>query len=420
MIKIINRDIVKVNLDTKYKILFTYSAIILLSAFLFNTPSEIFSGMKNIIVSPSILLTDYISVGNLGSAFFNSGLLMITALIISRIHNVSINGPVIASVMTIGGFAFFGKNLYNIWGIILGVYIYSLTQEDSFNKFIIVAFFGTALAPLISQFSFGFDLNPIFSILLSNILGMIIGFILPPLANHFISFHQGFNLYNIGFTAGVLGTVFMSLFRSFGLDHSPESILSEGNNKVLGIYFMIFFISMIISGFYLNGKSFKGYKHLLTFTGRLVADFVNLCGFGVSLINMGILGIASLSYVFLVNGDLNGPVIGGIFTVVAFGAFGKHIKNVIFIAIGVTLAATFNTWDPSSTSVILAALFGTSLAPISGKFGWKYGILTGFIHLSVVMNVGYLHGGMNLYNNGFSAGIVAAVLVPIIDSFKKG
>jgi hypothetical protein len=30
------------------------------------------------------------------------------------------------------------------------------------------------------------------------------------------------------------------------------------------------------------------------------------------------------------------------------------------------------------------------------------------------LSVGYLHAGLNLYNNGFAAGIVAAVLVPVI------
>jgi len=32
------------------------------------------------------------------------------------------------------------------------------------------------------------------------------------------------------------------------------------------------------------------------------------------------------------------------------------------------------------------------------------------------MNVGVLHGGVNLYNNGFSGGFVAAFLVPIIEA----
>lgn len=416
----VNRDIVIVKEDVKYKILLMYSTIILISAFFFNSPGEIFIGMKKIILSPSVLLSGYISIANLGAAFFNSGLLLLIGLFISKLNNVTISGPIIASIFTMGGFAFFGKNIYNIWSIIFGVYLYSLTQDDSFNKFIIVAFFGTALAPMISQFSFGFDFNPIAAIFLSNVIGIVCGFFFPPLANHFINFHQGFNLYNMGFTAGVVGTIIMSFFRSFGLNNTPQTLLSNGNNTVLGIYFICLFLSMVVLGFYLNKNSFKGYKRLLSFSGRLVSDFVGLSGFGVALINMGILGIIAILYVFLVNGDLNGPIIGGIFTVVGFGAFGKHPRNVVFIVMGVYIATIFNIWDPSSTSVILAALFGTSLAPISGKFGWQYGILTGIVHLSLVMNIGYLHGGMNLYNNGFSAGLVAAVLVPIIDSFRKG
>lgn len=415
-----SRKVIPVKEDTKYKILFMYASIIFLSAFFFNTPGEIFSGVKNIITSPSILLTDYIEVGNLGAAFFNSGLLLLIILSITKFNNIHISGPIIASVFLIAGFAFFGKNIYNIWGIISGVYIYSLTQEDSFNKFIIVAFFGTALAPIISQISFGFNFNPIISIVLANVIGIISGFLLPPLSNHFIGFHQGFNLYNVGFTAGLVGTLFMSFFRSFGLENTPQIILSSGNNKVLGIYFIILFSSMIVIGFFLNEKSFSGSKRLLTFSGRLLTDFVGMCGFGLSLINMGTLGVLAILYVFLVKGQLNGPVIGAIFTMVGFGAFGKHILNTMFIIIGVYIASILSSLEASSTIVIISALFGTALAPISGKFGWQYGILAGMIHLSVVMNTAYLHGGMNLYNNGFSAGLVAAVLVPIIDSFKKG
>ena len=415
-----NRNVVIIKEDLKYKIMFMYGIIIFVSAFFFNTPGEIFEGMKNILVSPSILLTDYILIGNLGSAFLNSGILFIISLIICKINDVHISGPIIASTLMIAGFAFFGKNIYNIWGIIFGVYLYSLTQEDSFNKFIIVAFFGTGLAPIISQFSFGFDFHPLISILLSNVIGIISGFIFPPLANHFISFHQGFNLYNMGFTAGVVGTLFMGIFRSFGLNSTAQSLLSEGNNKVLSIYFALLFISMIVVGYILNKNSFKGYRNLLKHTGRLVTDFVGLSGFGLSFINMGILGLLSLSYVIIIKGDLNGPIIGSIFAVVAFGAFGKHPKNVIPIIFGVYIATLFNTWEANSTSIILAALLGTGLAPIAGKFGWKYGILAGVMHLSLVMNIGYLHGGMNLYNNGFSTGIIAAILVPVIDSFKKG
>ncbi|MGD9922920.1 MAG: DUF1576 domain-containing protein, partial [Pseudorhodoplanes sp.] len=67
--------------------------------------------------------------------------------------------------------------------------------------------------------------------------------------------------------------------------------------------------------------------------------------------------------------------------------------------------------DPSG---LLAALFGTTLAPIAGRFGWHWGIVAGFLHSSAARSVGSVHGGLNLYNNGFAAGIVAAVLAAVI------
>ena len=59
-------------------------------------------------------------------------------------------------------------------------------------------------------------------------------------------------------------------------------------------------------------------------------------------------------------------------------------------------------------------MFGTTLAPMAGEFGFLGGILTGFIHAGVVQNVGAVYSGMNLYNNGFSGGLIAIVLYPLI------
>lgn len=414
-----NRRELIISQKGKYLIMILYISIILLSSLLFNTPSEIIMGMKKIVLSPSILLTDYMELANIGAALFNSGLIMLIAMGIAKLNHVHMSGPIVATIFTIGGFGLFGKNVYNIWSIFLGVYLFSLTQTDDFNRYIVIAFFGTALGPLVSQISFGFDFSPLVGIILGNLAGILGGLVLPSLANHFVSFHQGFNLYNVGFTAGIIGTFFMSMLRAFGFENNSTVILSQGNNRILGIYFAIFFTSMIIVGWILNGRNIRRYKRLIASSGRLVSDFITMYGFGLSLINMGILGVGAIIYIMLVKGQLNGVTMGAVFTVVGFGAFGKHIRNTIPIVIGVYLASLLKVWDTNSVSIILAALFGTTLAPISGTFGWKFGILAGFLHCSVVMNIGYLHGGMNLYNNGFAGGLVAGVLVPIIESFRK-
>ena len=124
-------------------------------------------------------------------------------------------------------------------------------------------------------------------------------------------------------------------------------------------------------------------------------------------------------FVVLLGGSFTGPVAGAVITVAGFGAFGKHPKNSIPILAGVYLAASLKVWETQATSVIIAGLFGTTLAPIAGSFGVLAGVLAGFFHLSIVHNVGVLHGGVNLYNNGFAGGFVASFMVPIINGLSK-
>ncbi|MEN1759204.1 DUF1576 domain-containing protein [Anoxynatronum sibiricum] len=403
----------------KYRIVTAIACILLLSSIFFNTPSEILTGMTHIVVAPSILVTDYLVVGNIGAAFFNSGLLMLAAIAIAHRNEINMNGPVMAAVFTVAGFALFGKNIYNVWAIMGGVLLHARYQQEKFSKFILIAFFGTALGPLISQITFGLGLSPALAFPAGILAGIIAGFCLPPLANHFVKFHQGFNLYNIGFTAGVTGMFFMAVMRAFDFQNPTTLIVAEGFNRLLGTYLFIFFTGMLITGFYFSRRVMPGLTRIWRQSGRLVSDFVTSNGFGASMMNMALLGYISTGYVLIVGGQLNGPTIGGIFTIVGFGAFGKHVKNILPVLAGVYLASLVQVWEVNATGALLAALFGTTLAPIAGYYGWGYGIIAGFFHMSVVMNVGYLHGGMNLYNNGFSGGFVAAVLVPIFDSLKK-
>ena len=90
------------------------------------------------------------------------------------------------------------------------------------------------------------------------------------------------------------------------------------------------------------------------------------------------------------------------------------------VAFGVILAVVLLGLDISSTGIIISVLFSTTIAPIAGAYGFFIGVCAGMLHLALVTNIGVIHGGINLYNNGFSGGLVAGVLVPIIEAFKKG
>lgn len=404
---------------TKYYLLIAFCIGMMGFGFILESPNEIMKGMQIIMTSPGKLLTDYMEVASIGAAFFNGGLVTLLSVIMIHLQKVKFSGPLIAGIFTIFGFSLFGKNLFNTIPITLGVFLYSRLEKRPFSHFLVPSLFGTALGPVVSTLAFGMGFSTLQGILIGYGVGILIGLILPPLSSHFLTFHQGFSLYNVGFTAGIIGMLVVAMLNLFQIEVESISLLYTGNHNILAIIIFIFCFTLLGIGFYYNGMSLKGYKKILGHSGKLVTDFILLEGFGKTLINMGLQGILVTCYVLLIGGVLNGPVIGGIFTVIGFSALGKHPRNCIPIFIGVILASLLHTNAIYSTTTILAVLFGTTLAPISGFYGSIYGIVAGFLHMSLVANVNFLHGGLNLYNNGFSGGFIAAILVPIYDTIRN-
>ena len=148
-------------------------------------------------------------------------------------------------------------------------------------------------------------------------------------------------------------------------------------------------------------------------------DFLKKYGDYPTIFNMGINGLLMTLLLYYTGGDFNGPTIGSIFCVVGFSALGKHIRNILPVLIGVIIASYLKIWDLDDPSSTLTLILSTTLAPITGEFGILWGIVAGFLHSSVALNVGAVYNGTNLYNNGFAGGIVAIFLVPIIQSVRS-
>lgn len=404
----------------KFSILLVLPISLIILSLLYDTPINIIHGIYQIIIHPDILVVDYIKIGGLSATFMNSGLLTLINIFLLKKFKVSINGLSIAAIFISTGFGFFGKNILNIWPTFIGVFLYAKYQKINLKSVLIVSIFGTSLSPLINELTYTLPFSIPVNIILAVSVSIFAGFILPPLSSHFMRTHDGYSLYNVGFTTGFVGTIIMSIMRSYGFISKSQYIISTDHNTILKFIFTSFFIILIIIGYYLNNKSFKGYKNLLSYSGRAITDFTHLTGFGFTLINMGFMGLIGLLYVIISGNLLNGPIVGALLTLVGFSAFGNHPKNSIPIMVGVYFASLTHFGDIDATILIISGLFSTTLAPIAGQYGSLYGIIAGFLHLAVVKNIGSLHGGINLYNNGFSGGIVASVLVPIIDSFKKG
>lgn len=407
---------------TEIKPLFFYivASIFILFGLSVQSPSSLISGYWTILLSPSNLITDYFEVGGIGATFLNVGTLTLANTFFIHRNAPKITGPLLAALLTVMGFSFFGKNLYNSIPFLIGTYLYSKYSDTPIANLLLGALFSSALSPVVSLITFGQGLPIFIGMPIGIMAGVIIGFVIHPVSASFLRFHQGFNLYNTGFTAGVIGLVIASIMRVFELPVTYDIEPQQLSSSLVTWFFILFSLVLFLSGFILNDYSFKGYMKLRKSSGQLISDIVIEFGTPITLMNMGILGFIAIGYVHIVGGQLEGAVVGGVLTVVGFAAFGKHPFNVIPIMAGIYLMQiAMHIDNPNTTSALLAALFGTTLAPIAGHYGWGAGLIAGALHAAVVNNTGNAHAGLNLYNNGFSGGFVAAFLVPIFDVIKE-
>ena len=382
---------------------------------------EILPGLLALIREPDFLITDYLVVGGTGAAFLNAGVLALLSVALLYSLGLDLDGHAVTSVCLMFGFSLFGKNLVNIWAVLAGVWLYSQYHRTPFSRYVYIGLYGTSLSPIITQMMQIGHLPVPVRLLLAIGSGVVIGFVLPPLATHAHYAHKGYSLYNVGFAAGIIATVAVSLLRSFDIDIESRLIWHTGSNGLFFALLALLFAGMSLGALWWGGARsvLSAYQALLRTPGLGGTDYLREQGGAATLFNMGVNGLLACALVVLVGADLNGPTIGSIFTIVGFSATGKHLRNILPVMLGVFVASLTKNWDINQPAPILAFLLSTTLAPIAGEFGWLAGIVAGFLHSSVALNVGIVYGGMNLYNNGFAGGLIAMFLVPVIQSIRS-
>lgn len=393
--------------------------IIIILAFIFNTPKEIFVGYKKILLSSSILTTDYIAIGTLGGALVNAASILILNLVILRLLNLRMSGLIYAALYMILGFSFFGKNILNSLPIYIGIYLYAFLNKIPVKNLVISLLFSSGISPLVSYLIFGFDLAYYISIPLGIGAGIVAGLMVPAISSHTIKFHQGYNLFNVGFSLGIISLAFNGVLRAFNLRASEISILSNDHNLFLYLFVAILALVLLIAGIILNPKSFKMIPDLYKRSGRLVSDYIRDYGVSIVMINQASLLTFEILICLIFKIELNGAIFGTILAVSGFAGAGLHLKNTSFVMLGAILMCLITKTNITSTSIIIGILFSAGVAPIAGRYGIVAGIIAGMLHIAILPLCRSFQGGYDLYNNGFCAGFVACILIAIIEAFKK-
>jgi len=393
-------------------------------AFALESPANIFEGFLRIISSRSILVTDYVAVGGVSATFLNVAIVGLFSVLLLMLSGIKPSGAIIMALWVTAGFACFGKNVFNMLPLTFGVWLFSKYKREPFANYTLASLLVATLSPVVSEMSFLGQFSFPLEMSMGILIGFVIGFIFPPVSAHMMRMHSGYDLYSMGFAGGLIGTIFATTARSMGMDLVPAEYWGHGNNTHMAILLYTVAAALICCGIFAGGPrgSLREFRKFFGHTGRLITDFYFLYKNRIY-INMGILCAFATTIVLILGAELNGIAIAGIFTMVGFGCFGKHLKNVTPVLIGAALSAYLNRWDLISPSNVAAVLFSSALAPLAGQFGWIWGAVAGFLHVGVAMFVGELNGGLNLYNNGFAAGFIAMFLLPIItvsERMRKG
>jgi len=394
-------------------------------AFIISRPREVFDGFLRIIQSRSILVTDYIEIGGIGAALLNVSIVGIAGVAMLLRLGVKPNGLNIMALWMSIGFAFFGKNVFNMIPLTFGVWLFAKYCKMPFSHYYLSAMLVATLSPVISEIAFlGMYSRPV-EIIAGIILGFFVGFIFPVISAESVRIHVGYNLYNMGFAGGIIATMLATLYKNLlGIDIEPAAYISGGNNLFFAVLLYsiaaILLIIGLLTGFSKKDikKNFSGFTKIHGHSGKLLTDFYDMYSNSIY-INMSVLCVFATTLALVLKAQLNGPVIAGILTMTGFGSLGKHIKNVLPVALGAVASAYVNKEDPAALNQIVAILFSSGLAPIAGMFGPLWGFIAGFLHVNIALYIGDLNGGMNLYNNGFAASFVVMFLLPIITAVKR-
>ena len=87
---------------------------------------------------------------------------------------------------------------------LLGNFLFAKLHRSPWSRYIYIGLFGICLGPVVKEMVYLLPFTSEINLLCAFLIGVVIGFILPPLSAHTTSMHLGYNLFNVGFSAGIL------------------------------------------------------------------------------------------------------------------------------------------------------------------------------------------------------------------------
>ena len=428
------------------------SVCFLVAAVIMPDRANMFLGLKEILLNPCKVSTNYFGVGGYAATFLNMGLVGLICTALCYLPGAkAVNATNLAFLLTVG-FGAWGMNPLNMIPTILGVCLYCLVKKEALGSQVNAMMFSTGIAPLISELLFRYPTTQIhgFNLLgtvLAVLVGLIIGFFLPAGLGHAPNIHKGYNHYSaavpIGFTAFFLRVVLYKVMLGKGIgamgDYAANAVPKAEFFYGCNLFCIVLFVLCIVVALLMGCKP-KDYWALLKDPGQGVS-FTTKYGNAPFLMNVGVYGlmiVAYFNFAAAIDGTMalenvwTGMTFGIVFCMLCTCNSGSHPGNVWPIMLGYVVTSFLFGWiaglmgvesysamSIGAQGILIGMCYANGLSPITGKYGWGYGALAGGLHYLLVTAVPDMHGGFCLYNGGFTAALICLLLVPQLEKFCK-
>lgn len=427
-----------------------FLAVVPVAAFYTGEWGQILSNWYLIMISPCPLITDYFALGGLAGTMLNAFACGLSCFLFMVFFKGPSRANTLAGYFLVIAHCFYGLNFFNMWPPFLAILLYLKVKKLDYKKNLHICMFATSFGPFVSELMFRYTQGhfvlgkvnlTLSGVLLTIAFSLILGFLIPAILPGAHAWHKGYNLFNGGLAVGMLGFFLFNFFyRTMGFhshgsvtrDNAVYALFDHSYGAFANVFFMFVFGVCLAVGWFLNGKSFRGFGHLVKDTGYS-SDFADKYGMPLCLINIACHGSLFLLYLNLIihfteGAGFTGSTVGVVFAALTFTAMGQHPKNVwpllfgyqlLSITVFVVCIITGREipWSLSTQGYINSAAFATGLCPIVGRYGIRAGIAAGFMCASLCTSTSALHGGLILYNGGFTTGITALILLPILEHY---
>ena len=295
--------------------------------------------------------------------------------------------------------------------------------------------FSTGIAPLITDLlvrypnadAIGFNIG---GLIVTVLVGLFIGFMLPAGLGHAPNVHKGLDIYSaavpVCFLAFFLNA---TLYKTIGVDlPGAPTDMTVASQTIVNIFCIVVFALCILIALGMGCKP-GDYLKLLK-APEHVGNVPTALGKEVYLMNIGVFGLFILAYYNLIGASFNSVTFGLVFCMLCTAGSGSHPGNVWPIMLGYVVGSFGFGWLSSlaggnyamtinAQAIAIGLCFANGLSPICSKYGWFAGMISAVMHFLLVTSVPNMHGGFCLYNGGFTAALICLMLVPELERFTR-